>query len=177
VLMIKTCEYCKGIFRIKPSRKDRARYCSKKCRGLSGSTIKNLGTYSQIGHKESPELRLKKSIARRGGKNPQWNKKGELSTNWKGGIYPLNKLARCTSDYQNWIKEVFKRDDYTCQICGARGKKLNSHHIVKFAQRPTLRTNVNNGITLCNECHFMLVNRKEEEWKSYFNFNLLTRAL
>lgn len=60
---------------------------------------------------------------------------------------------RRSGEYKGWRTSVFQRDDYTCQLCGARGVKLNAHHIKPFAIFPELRTDVNNGITLCVTCH------------------------
>lgn len=60
---------------------------------------------------------------------------------------------RRSTEYKEWRKAVFARDDYTCQHCGARGVKINAHHIKPFAWYPDLRTDVNNGITLCVKCH------------------------
>jgi hypothetical protein len=48
---------------------------------------------------------------------------------------------------------VFQRDDYTCQCCEERGKEINAHHIFNFADNPEVRTDIENGITLCVECH------------------------
>lgn len=63
------------------------------------------------------------------------------------------KVIRNSSAYTNWRKAVFDRDEYTCQICGQKGGKLNAHHIKQFAYFPELRLDINNGITLCEECH------------------------
>ena len=60
----------------------------------------------------------------------------------------------------NWDelrREVYKRDNYTCQRCGAKGKKvggdaeINCHHIVPRSRGGT--DNSYNLITLCEECH------------------------
>lgn len=64
-----------------------------------------------------------------------------------------NNDFRRTPEYIKWRKAVYERDDYTCQICGKRGGTLNAHHIKHFAKNKDLRTDINNGITLCEDCH------------------------
>jgi 5-methylcytosine-specific restriction endonuclease McrA len=102
---------------------------------------------------------------------------GNKAHSWKGGITPLNEKIRKSTIYKMWRKNIFKRDNYTCQICGEIGGRLNANHIKKFSDFVGLRFDVNNGITLCKKCHFSLVNRHEEEWESYFIFNLITREI
>jgi predicted restriction endonuclease len=60
---------------------------------------------------------------------------------------------RRSTEYKQWRSAVFERDNYTCQRCGSRGVKINAHHIKPFATFPELRTDVDNGITLCTACH------------------------
>lgn len=79
--------------------------------------------------------------------------KGENNANWKGGVTPVNKAVRTSALYLQWRKEVFKRDNYTCQKCKVRGTTLHAHHIRSFATNPKLRTDLKNGITLCEHCH------------------------
>lgn len=59
--------------------------------------------------------------------------------------------------YKKWRKEVYKRDNFTCQWpnCTCR-KKLNAHHIRTWANYPHLRFDINNGITLCKDHHNMI---------------------
>ena len=63
------------------------------------------------------------------------------------------RAIRNSKEYRAWRAAVYERDHYTCQNCGNVGGKLNAHHIKSFARFPSLRLDVNNGITLCAECH------------------------
>jgi len=54
--------------------------------------------------------------------------------------------------FARWRKEVHKRDDYTCQICGERAE-VKAHHILSWKDYPELRFELENGITLCASCH------------------------
>ena len=83
-----------------------------------------------------------------------------MSRNWNDPIY------------KKWRVDVYKRDNFTCQMpnCGSKGR-LNAHHIKRWADNPILRFNVNNGITLCHKCHKMIHN-KEEQYEQFF-FTLL----
>ena len=73
--------------------------------------------------------------------------------NWRGGITPINEKIRKSIEYKLWRKSVFERDDYTCVWCGQKGGKLNADHIKPFAYFPELRFAIDNGRTLCIDCH------------------------
>ena len=79
--------------------------------------------------------------------------KGENHGMWKGGISSERERFMQTKEYKNWRKSVFERDNYTCQKCHQIGYELNAHHIKNYADNKDCRVNVNNGITLCEECH------------------------
>lgn len=57
------------------------------------------------------------------------------------------------SDYRDWRRQVLAASDYTCAICGTRGGKLHSHHVLPFAQFPSHRYEVKNGRAMCKPCH------------------------
>lgn len=80
-------------------------------------------------------------------------KMGEGNIFWKGGINGENDTLRHRREYKDWRASVYERDNYTCQCCGARGGRLNAHHLNSFADCPELRHDINNGITLCAKCH------------------------
>jgi len=62
-------------------------------------------------------------------------------------------LARFSEEYELWRQEVYERDDYTCQYCGEYGGKLNVHHLDGYHWCIEKRVDVDNGITLCKNCH------------------------
>lgn len=80
-------------------------------------------------------------------------KKGKYGNNWKGGLSDENHKIRTCKEYKEWRTKVFQRDGFTCQICGQVGGKLNAHHIKHFSKDKNNRLNMDNGITLCEECH------------------------
>ena len=97
----------------------------------------------------------------------QKNPSGENHWNWKGGTSPLRKRIQALGMYREWRSNVYKRDNWTCQICSKRGGKLNVDHIkpfYKIIEENKIQTikqtkqckelwNINNGRTLCVPCH------------------------
>ena len=78
---------------------------------------------------------------------------GEKHPNWKGGYNNRTKRLTGTSDYREWRSKVYERDGYTCQCCGMKSNKLHPHHIIPKALESNLIFDVDNGITLCQQCH------------------------
>lgn len=63
-------------------------------------------------------------------------------------------IQRKTNEYYLWRKSVYEKDNYTCQCCGDdKGGNLNAHHLVNYMENEELRTDIDNGITLCKTCH------------------------
>lgn len=80
--------------------------------------------------------------------------------NYKGGkkYFTQKERLAIAAELRQWRNQIFARDNYTCQICGARngnGKKviLNADHIKSFVNYPELRLDLDNGRTLCLDCH------------------------
>jgi 5-methylcytosine-specific restriction endonuclease McrA len=61
---------------------------------------------------------------------------------------------RLDPDYQSFRQKVLARDGRKCQMpyCDST-RNLVVHHIVPYAKATYLRTDPDNGITLCRKCH------------------------
>lgn len=106
-------------------------------------------------------------------KNMSERQKGSKGCNWQGGITPKVKAIRNSLKYADWRKQIFLRDDFTCQDCGQRGGDLEVHHTPKTfsqwieeikqnlplmdlfeaAMIYTPLWDLDNGITYCKNCH------------------------
>ena len=67
---------------------------------------------------------------------------------------------RKSPEYQRWRREVRQRDENTCRICGVQ-RNLHVHHIKPLEKYPGFATELDNGITLCGNCHVFLSGREE----------------
>lgn len=108
-----------------------------KCGNTSSITISNL-----LRGVSCMECYLKSN---RGENHPNYNPKLTLQERQKNRKY---------YEYQIWRRSVYERDKYTCQSCGDKtGGNLEAHHLDGHDWCKDKRTDVNNGITLCNKCH------------------------
>jgi hypothetical protein len=92
-------------------------------------------------------------------------KLGISREDWTGFAATEYQQIRNSPEYKQWRTSVYKRDNYTCQICGQYSGELNGHHIYKVSNYPDLIFEINNGITLCYDCHFHKVNGHEKEYE------------
>ena len=63
---------------------------------------------------------------------------------------------------------VYKRDNYSCRMCGATEGHLDAHHITDRNEMPGGGYVVQNGISLCEECHLeaeRFHSSNGEEWE------------
>lgn len=76
-------------------------------------------------------------------------RRGKDNPLWKGG----KPDGRMTSEHREWIRDVYRKDNYTCRVCGYRGGTLHAHHLFNWSKHESKRFDINNGITLCVKCH------------------------
>lgn len=86
---------------------------------------------------------------------------GENNYNYNGNLTVEDRMkTRSYTEYNAWRKEVYERDNYTCVICkDNKGGNLNAHHLYSYSTYEHLRTDLSNGVTLCNDCHSEFHNR------------------
>ena len=107
---------------------------------------------------------------------------GKATSGYIDGRTPLTILIRHLLEYNQWRNKVFERNNYTCQKCGRIGGNLEAHHkksfailldkflyeynqfspiedketLVRLAIRWSPFWEVNNGKTLCKDCHNLI---------------------
>lgn len=113
---------------------------------------------SHLGIRPSEETKRRISEVKKG--TPAWNKgkeylqiRGENHPNWRGGVTPINEQIRKSIEYKEWRRAVFARDNYSCVDCGQLRGRIEADHIKTFAEYPELRFDIDNGRTLCHDCH------------------------
>jgi hypothetical protein len=153
----------------------KGKYKRKVSQGFQKGHKLNVGNKFSLGFKHTAETRKKLSIARldnqcaKGAIRSKEHREiiskaqsGSNHWNWKGG---LAKDKRTGKLYSQWRSDVFTRDNWTCQTCGTRSSVgirvyLEAHHIKSWSEYPKLRYKLDNGVTLCKECHKLTDNYK-----------------
>jgi 5-methylcytosine-specific restriction endonuclease McrA len=90
-------------------------------------------------------------------KNQGWTLffSGSNHPNWRNDkLYEDRVKERLLDGYKKWRTEVFERDKYTCKCCGDdKGGNLEAHHKNAWDKFPEQRFDIDNGVTLCMNCH------------------------
>lgn len=129
----------------------------------SDETKKKLSEWNKNYWKTHPNPNLWKKMSE--------EQKVKISNSHLSRKFQRKQKIYCTirwlKKYSEWRTSVFSRDDYTCKTCMVRWLKLHAHHIKSLAQ--IIKDNkistwikamkcdelwdLNNWITLCEDCH------------------------
>jgi 5-methylcytosine-specific restriction endonuclease McrA len=101
--------------------------------------------------KDSSKIKMRKD---------KLGKRGKETNHYIDGRTTENKRLRSSDAYKQLRKSVFKRDNFSCQVCAVRGGKLEMDHIKEWCNYPELRFNIDNCRTLCVSCHSKTENYK-----------------
>ena len=97
----------------------------------------------------------------------EWNS-GENNHWWQGGITDERKGFWSSAEWGHIRKEVWGRDNATCQVCGKvythDQQTYECHHIIPFVHEAT-RLDVNNLILVCRDCHMWIHSAKNANKK------------
>lgn len=104
---------------------------------------------------QTEEYKEKQRISKTGERNGMYGITGANHPNWNPDITDEQRMdERKYPEYVKWRKEVYERDNYTCQKCKSkRGGDLVAHHINGYHWDEVSRTEIDNGVTLCEKCH------------------------
>lgn len=138
------------------SKKKLSDSCKGRWKGMTYEQIYGLETANRMKAERRELGKLRKGL-----KLPlEWRQNiakaqlGDKGSNWKGGITPEIIRLRGSLEYKLWRESVFIRDNFTCVWCGDnRGGNLEADHILLFSTNPEHRFSIDNGRTLCHECH------------------------
>jgi hypothetical protein len=124
-------------------------YC-RTCAAKDAERIEKLRK-ANTGYKHTKETRKKMSEhswqAKHTGKdNPLYNQELTFEQRYFG------RNRNLQPENHQWKKKVKERDNNTCQKCGST-KHLCVHHLNSYKQFESQRYDVNNGTTLCVDCH------------------------
>jgi len=163
----KVCQWCKKEFYIANNALDKnQKFCGVHCYYLSkekktevvcslcGKTVERTDHYIN---------KNKNFYCSRSCLTEHWSiiRHGKSNPNFVHGKCKDRKRYNSTIRYKRWRKDVFTRDKYICQKCGAKnalGKTvyLIAHHKVGWHESEDLRYDVDNGQTVCRDCHYKI---------------------
>lgn len=147
------CIVCGKEFSVRPYRIGTAKTCSMSCAGKikpkrfrrTERACKQCGTRFQIQigelkHKGHGTFCSRKCVTR-------WQEESAIDRPRK------NPHSTSRTRERQWSVSIRQRDNNTCQRCKDVAPSHDAHHIAPRSQRPDLKFDLSNGVTLCSSCH------------------------
>ena len=188
------CVCAKPLYRRPFEFKKWAKFCCVGCRSAYFKTKEvspnlELGRQKGTNHlegipkNEKTKQSLSKSLKKYCKEHPEEVKergkktRGEKHYLWKGGTTNLNQAVRRLDENRKWARLVKNRDGRKCRLCGSQ-KNIEADHILPLSlileqhnitNRDEAREcehlwDINNGMTLCRECHYKKDNKKYRDF-------------
>ncbi|MBP3637695.1 MAG: hypothetical protein J6K13_09095 [Clostridia bacterium] len=149
------CDYCDKIFSKNRSAKTKTNYCSKECHDKS--LIKKINFNCDYCNKESSMIPYRFNKSEKHFCSEQCRNNyfcGENHKNYNPNLTDDDRIiGRNYQEYNDFIKNVLERDNYTCRITGQIGGDLQVHHLNGYNWYIEGRTDMNNAITLTKQVH------------------------
>ena len=148
----KKCETCGDSFRTINAelRKGGGRFCSKECLYKSENWAKKQSEIKLANPNRFWLGKIRPEIS------------GEKNYNWRGGVTPV----RNSKEYVAWQKSCVRRDNYRCFDCGEVKKgQMQVDHVYPFGLFARLRFEIENGETVCKDCHLVRTANTQREVK------------
>ncbi len=141
-------------------------YGEEKAKEIKKRMVKTRRTKGNYFHTEKTKKRLSEANT------------GELASNWQGGLSfePYNK-----SFNNKFKREIRKRDNQVCMLCGIHREKLPRALCVHHINQNKNISIPQNCISLCLHCHMDIVHNndqnkeKKENWIKFFQSLLSER--
>lgn len=153
----KQCLECGKLFNVWNYEYTKRKYCSSQC--ALEYAYKNRHNYK----KKNIDNEIIKCKCGCGKELSLYSKKGRKRqfifghNGKKEGKRPPHHDIQNKSIWETIRKQIYQRDNWTCQICNKHGGILHAHH--KIPYRISKDNSLNNLITLCPSCH------SKEEYK------------
>ncbi|WP_181349408.1 HNH endonuclease [Thalassobacillus sp. CUG 92003] len=132
---------------------------------------------------ECNKVTLKAQVTKEVDEYDQINEEQPVTTYFTDPSSPIDKRKNSEGrgdGVQQWAATVKERDRYRCQnpMCDRRAGIMHAHHIHNYADYPELRMDTDNGVTLCEPCHYEFhgiygkYRTNEEDLKEFFGETL-----
>lgn len=175
-LIIKICKTCGNEYEIKRKlRTSTSKYCSSECFNKRGKDLTKKSYHTKVFCLDC-NLPLKNKNAKFCRSCFGKHQSQENHPNWKDNATVKQRGMRWTYEYRIWRQSILKRDNYLCQMpeCN-KDYNLQVHHIETMKKSPDMIYNLDNGITLCKNCHLSIAS-KEQDYEQIFK-NIVSNRL
>lgn len=153
-----SCQNCGESFEVKPSREGTAKYCSNDCYNdkkselISGEDAPGWKGGRKVETScEFCDAKFKLYKSRLEGRGARFCSNECKYQHLSDELSEPGADIRHTSEYRTWRQKVKERDG-ECVRCGSC-ENLHAHHITPVSEDESLATDIDNGETLCSDCH------------------------